>query len=108
MATYLYRLGRLAFRRRKLVLAIWLALVGLFGLGAATLSGPTSDDFAIPGTEAQQAQDLLAERFGDNSAGGAEARVVFAAPDGTRLTDPAGRAAVDRTVAAIRSGPHVA
>ena len=108
MATYLYRLGRLSFRRRKLVLAIWLAMLGLLGVGAATLSGPTSDDFAIPGTEAQQAQDLLGERFGESPAGGAEARVVFAAPAGEKLTDPANRAAVDRTVAALRTGPRVA
>ena len=64
MANLLYRLGRFSFYRRKLVLAIWLAILGLLGVGAATLSGPTSDDFAIPGTEAQQAQDLLNERFG--------------------------------------------
>ncbi|MGK5681452.1 MMPL family transporter [Actinoplanes sp. URMC 104] len=108
MATYLYRLGRLSFRRRKLVLAIWLAVLGLFGVGAATLSGPTSDDFAIPGTEAQQAQDLLGERFGESPAGGAEARVVFAAPTGEKLTDPQNRAAVGRTVAALRTGAQVA
>ncbi|MFI5894857.1 MMPL family transporter [Actinoplanes sp. NPDC051513] len=108
MATFLYRLGRLSYRRRKLVLAIWLAILGSLGVGAATLSGPTSDDFAIPGTEAQQAQDLLSERFGESPAGGAEARVVFAAPSGEKLTDPANRAAVDRTVAALRTGPQVA
>jgi RND superfamily putative drug exporter len=108
MATYLYRLGRLSFRHRKLVLAIWLAMLGLFGVGAATLSGPTSDDFAIPGTEAQQAQDLLAQRFGDSSAGGGEARVVFAAPAGERLTDPENRSAVNRTVADLKDGPQVA
>jgi RND superfamily putative drug exporter len=108
MATYLYRLGRLSFRRRKLVLAIWLAMLGLLGVGAATLSGPTSGDFTIPGTEAQQAQDLLAQRFGESPAGGAEARVVFAAPPGEKLTDPENRAAVGRTVAALRTGPQVA
>ncbi|WP_328475177.1 MMPL family transporter [Actinoplanes sp. NBC_00393] len=108
MATYLYRLGRLSFHRRKLVLAIWLAMLGLLGVGAATLSGPTSDDFTIPGTEAQQAQDLLGERFGESPAGGAGARVVFAAPAGEKLTDPDNRAAVGRTVAALRTGPQVA
>ncbi|WP_249998393.1 MMPL family transporter [Actinoplanes sp. M2I2] len=108
MATFLYRLGRLSFHRRKLVLAIWLAVLGMLGVGAATLSGPTSDDFTIPGTEAQQAQDLLGARFGESGAGGAEARVVFAAPPGEKLTDPQNRAVVGRTVAALRSGPQVA
>ncbi|GGK80262.1 MMPL family transporter [Mangrovihabitans endophyticus] len=102
MATYLYRLGKLSFRRRRLVVAIWLALIAAAGVGAATLSGPTADTFSIPGTEAQQAQDLLAQRFPQAGAGGAQARVVFAAPDGQKLTDPAHRAEVARTVAALR------
>ncbi|GID32478.1 MMPL family transporter [Paractinoplanes brasiliensis] len=108
MATYLYRLGRFSFHRRKLVLAIWLAMLGLLGVGALTLSGPTSDDFTIPGTEAQQAQDLLGERFGQSPGAGAEARVVFAAPPGEKLTDPANKDIVSRTVAALRAGPQVA
>jgi len=39
MATFLYRLGRLSFRRRRLVVAAWLMLLVAAGLGAATLSG---------------------------------------------------------------------
>ncbi|MEV4641044.1 MMPL family transporter [Actinoplanes sp. NPDC049548] len=108
MATYLYRLGRFSFRRRALVLTMWLALIAALGVGAATLSGPTSESFSIPGTEAQQAQDLLTERFPQAAAGGAQARVVFAAPAGQKLTDPANRAAVERTVAQLKTGAQVA
>jgi RND superfamily putative drug exporter len=108
MATYLYRLGRLSFRRRRLVLALWLALIAALGVGAFTLSGPTSNSFSIPGTEAQEAQDLLAERFPATGAGGAQARVVFAAPAGTKLTDAPNRAAVEATVADLRGGAQVA
>ncbi len=108
MATHLYRLGKLSFRRRKLVLALWLALIAVLGVGAATLSGPTAGSFTIPGTQAQEAQDLLAERFPQAGAGGAQARVVFAAPAGEKLTDPDNAAAVGRTVAALRSGAQVA
>ncbi|WP_123678916.1 MMPL family transporter [Couchioplanes caeruleus] len=107
MATYLYRLGRFAFRRRALVLTMWLALLAVLGVGAATLSGPTSESFSIPGTEAQQAQDLLADRFPQAGAGGAEARVVFAAPAGEKLTDPENRAAIEATVARLRTGARV-
>ncbi|GGQ62923.1 MMPL family transporter [Couchioplanes azureus] len=107
MATYLYRLGRFAFRRRALVLTMWLALLAVLGVGAATLSGPTAESFSIPGTEAQQAQDLLAERFPQAGAGGAEARVVFAAPAGEKLTDPENRAAIEATVARLRTGARV-
>ncbi|GAA3341349.1 MMPL family transporter [Amorphoplanes nipponensis] len=108
MATYLYRLGRFSFRRRRLVLALWLAALALLGVGAATLSGPTSDEFTIPGTEAQQAMDLLGQRFPGAGADGARARVVFAAPAGQKLTDDANRAAVARTVAELGRGAQVA
>ena len=42
MATALYKLGRMAFRRRKAVLAVWLVLLGGMFAAAATLSGPTT------------------------------------------------------------------
>ena len=108
MATYLYRLGRFSFRRRRLILALWLAALALLGVGAATLSGPTSDEFTIPGTEAQEAMDLLGQRFPGAGADGAQARVVFAAPAGEKLTDGPNRAAVAETVAELKRGAQVA
>ncbi|MEV0569829.1 MMPL family transporter [Dactylosporangium sp. NPDC050588] len=108
MATYLYRLGKLSFHRRKLVLVLWLALIAALGAGAATLSGPTAGSFEIPGTQAQEAQDLLAQRFPQAGAGGAQARVVFAAPAGQKLTDPGNAAALERTVTALKAGGRVA
>jgi RND superfamily putative drug exporter len=108
MATYLYRLGRFSFRRRRLILALWLATLALLGVGAATLSGPTSDEFSIPGTEAQEAIDLLGERFPGAAADGAQARVVFVAPAGQRLTDDANEAAIGRTVERLKTVADVA
>ncbi|MEU6646813.1 MMPL family transporter [Saccharomonospora sp. NPDC046836] len=108
MATYLYRLGRFAFRRRGLVASLWLALLIAAGAGAVTLSGPTSDAFSIPGTESQQAFDLLEERFPQSSADGATAQVVFQAPQGEALGDAANRDTIERTLAALRSAPQVA
>jgi len=108
MATYLYRLGRFSFRRRRLILALWLAALAILGVGAATLSGPTSNEFSIPGTEAQEAIDLLGQRFPGAGAGGAQARVVFAAPAGEKLTDEDNRAAIAQTVAQLKTGPQVA
>jgi hypothetical protein len=99
VATFLYRLGRFSYRRRGLVALIWLAMLVTAGVGAATLSGETSDSFEIPGTESQQAFDLLEERFPDApSADNTAARVVFAAPEGQSLTDPENRAIVDDAV----------
>ena len=63
MASFLYRLGRFAFRRRWLVVGLWLAVLAVTVTGAATLSRPTSDAFRIPGTPSQQVIDLLQERF---------------------------------------------
>jgi RND superfamily putative drug exporter len=108
MATYLYRLARLSYRRRRLVLALWLALLAAFGVAAATLSGPTSSSFSIPGTESQKAIDLLGEKFPQASAGGATARVVFAAPSGGTVTDQASRDTIAQTVAALKDAPQVA
>ncbi|TDE14093.1 MMPL family transporter [Jiangella asiatica] len=108
MATFLYRLGRFSYRRRRVVGAIWLALVILFGVGASTLSGPTSDSFSIPGTESQEALDLLDERFPGGNTDGAQARVVFAAPEGETLTDPQNQAAVEDVLAELATAPQVA
>ncbi|HVQ96373.1 MAG TPA: MMPL family transporter, partial [Mycobacteriales bacterium] len=108
MASYLYRLGRFAFRRRRLVAVLWLAVLGGVLAGAATLSGSTADAFRIPGTPSQQAIDLLGERFPEASAAGAVGRVVFAAPSGQALGDAANRAAIEGAVAELRQAPQVA
>ncbi|MEV6413483.1 MMPL family transporter [Kribbella sp. NPDC051718] len=108
MATYLYRLGRFAFRRRRLVVFIWLGLLAAGITGAATLSGPTANGFSIPGTESQRAIDLLDERFPQAGADGGTARIVFQAPPGGKLADPASTALVKSTLARIESAPQVA
>ncbi|MFE0652858.1 MMPL family transporter [Streptomyces sp. NPDC059534] len=104
MATFLYKLGRSAFRRRRLVALLWVALLAVAGIGAATAPVATSSSFSIPGTEAQRAFDLLEERFPGAGADGATARVVFKAPAGQKVTDPAHKAVVEETVAALKSG----
>ncbi|MFD7428199.1 MMPL family transporter [Streptomyces sp. NPDC059818] len=104
MATFLYKIGRLAFRRRRYVALIWVALLALAGFGAASASTATSSSFSIPGTEAQKAFDLLEQRFPAASADGATARVVFKAPDNEKMTDPANKADVKKITAQLKSG----
>jgi uncharacterized membrane protein YdfJ with MMPL/SSD domain len=96
MATYLYRLGGWAFTNRRKVLFGWLAILGVVIASAGAFSGQFSSKFEVPGTESQRAQDLLHEKY--PGAGGASARVVFAAPEGEKLTDPENKAAVMETV----------
>jgi putative drug exporter of the RND superfamily len=103
VATFLYKLGRSAFRRRRLVALLWVALLALAGVGAANASTATSSSFSVPGTEAQKAFDLLEERFPGGSADGATARVVFKTPDG-KMTDAANKAEVNKAVAALKAG----
>ncbi|MEU3411286.1 MMPL family transporter [Streptomyces sp. NPDC006658] len=108
MATFLYRIGRFAFRRRHFVALIWVALLTLAGVGAASAPTPGNTSFSIPGTEAQKAFDLLEQRFPGMSADGATARVVFKAPSGEKMTDAGNKAAVEKTVEELGGGPEVA
>lgn len=105
MATALYKLGRMAFRRRKAVLAVWLVLLGGMFAAAATLSGPTTDAATMPGTESQRAIDLLEQRL--PQANGASGRIVFAAPEGEQLTSGKRATAVADAAAAAAKAPGV-
>jgi len=107
MATFLYRLGRFSFRRRWTVMAAWILVLALAGLGAVTLSGSTSNSFSVPGTQSQKALDLLKERLPTSGADGATARVVFVAAQGATVTGPSAKVAVEQAVTRLQSLPHV-
>ncbi|MHC3470695.1 MMPL family transporter [Streptomyces sp. 7R007] len=108
MATFLYRLGRFAFRRRHFVALFWVALLTLVGVAAASAPAAGSTSFSIPGTEAQKAFDLLDQRFPGSSSDGATARVVFKAPAGEKMTDAGNKATVEKTVRELADGSEVA
>ncbi|TQJ53669.1 MMPL family transporter [Streptomyces sp. NBC_00080] len=107
MATFLYKLGRLAFRRRHFVALIWVALLTLAGVGAASAPAAGTTSFSIPGVEAQKAFDLLEQRFPGASADGGTGRIVFKAPEGQKMTDTANRATVEKTVDTLGDGSEV-
>jgi RND superfamily putative drug exporter len=87
------------------VLGAWLlALVAVVAVGQGR-QHDTSDDFSIPGTDAQRAVTILQERFPAQN--NATANVVFHAPSGT-LSSPADQAAITATTTALKSVPHVA
>ncbi|MFC8898298.1 MMPL family transporter [Streptomyces cinereoruber] len=93
MASRLYAWARWMVRRRRWVIATWILLLAVVGGLGATLSGKTSTQFTIPGVEAQEAQDLLKEKF--PPAAGGVVRIVVAAPEGRTVTDPEQRKALD-------------
>ncbi|MEW1718270.1 MMPL family transporter [Streptomyces sp. NPDC093109] len=108
MATYLYLIGRWAFRRRRLVSCLWLTALVLAGVAAATAPVAEEGDFSMPGTESQKAFDLLDERFPQSNSQGAEARLVFQAPDGQRVTAKENKAAVEEAIGSLDKGGQVA
>ncbi|WP_043217144.1 MMPL family transporter [Streptomyces sp. 351MFTsu5.1] len=108
MAEFLYRVGRLAFRRRWYVALVWAAVLAAVGLGALKAPGAADEGFSMPGIESQKAFDLMEERFPGASADGATARVVFVAPKGEKVTAAGHRKAVESAVADLADGSQVA
>lgn len=109
MATFLYRVGRLAFRRRWYVALMWAAVLAVVGPAGVTAPAASDDDWSMPGIESQKAFDLMEERFpGGDAADGAAARVVFVAPEGEKVTASAPRAAVEAAVKDLADGAQVA
>ncbi|MFI2565916.1 MMPL family transporter [Paenarthrobacter sp. NPDC018779] len=79
MASLLYRLGKFSYRRRWLVISLWLAVLVAVGGSAAAFHGTMSNNFTIPGTETQRMADKLKEALPASSGGSAS--VVFDAGD---------------------------
>ncbi|TQN40774.1 RND superfamily putative drug exporter [Blastococcus colisei] len=97
MATLLARLGRGSYRHRGLVSVAWLAVLGAVVALLLTVGSSFDDEFTIPGSESQDALDQLDEA--SPGAGGASAQIVFVAPDGATVADPAFAAAIQEVVA---------
>ncbi|MFE9609933.1 MMPL family transporter [Streptomyces sp. NPDC006012] len=109
MATFLYRIGRAAFQRRRLVVLLWALALGLMGAAAASGSGPRNSTITLPGTEAQQANDLLAKKFPAMGVQHATARIVVRAPGGEKIGSAANKKALDAALAEVkRSSGHIA
>lgn len=85
MSRLLYRIGRAAALRPWVTIGLWLAvLVTMLGL-AITWGGTPNDNYRIPDSSSQRANDMLTEKFPDRA--GAEARLVVRAPSGTLSED---------------------
>jgi RND superfamily putative drug exporter len=107
MASLLYRIARAAFRRRRLVLALWLAAAAatIACMAAFGGAGKINQTFTVPGSQSQQALDRMKQEF--PAASGTSAQIVFTVPAGQRVTDPAAERAMASVLAAAAKAPEV-
>jgi putative drug exporter of the RND superfamily len=104
VSVLLYRVARWCFRRRGLVVAVWLAVVAAIVAIAQLSGGKTTDALTIPGTESQRMVSVLEQKL--PAASGASTQVVFAVHDG-KITDARYRAAIDGAVQQLGRAPQV-
>jgi putative drug exporter of the RND superfamily len=81
MTTLLHRIARSASRSWRRSLAIAALVLVVLGVLAGTAGGQFTDEFSVPGTESQQALDLLEDRF--PAAANEGATVVFYTDEGS-------------------------
>ncbi|MEV6215672.1 MMPL family transporter [Nocardia sp. NPDC051833] len=102
MSVYLYRWGKLAFRRKWIVLPVWLVCFLILGALGAQLQKPMTDDFSMPNLPSERATEILDKHFPGMSEAFAFDAVtgtyVIGAPAGQKLTDPANRQAIDALI----------
>ncbi|GAA1641342.1 MULTISPECIES: MMPL family transporter [Brevibacterium] len=105
MSTFLYALGRRAFRQPVRFIALWLVILGLVAAGVAAFAEDFDDDFTLPGSEAQVALDAMKATFPE--AAGTSASVIVVAPDGQSVTDPDYRDGIEQAVDDLGELPNV-
>ncbi len=79
----------------------WIGIIVVLVVLVATVGGSLRDKFEIPGSETQNATDLIESQFASEQ--GAVLNAVFAAPEGQKLDTPARRAAIEKAVARLKS-----
>jgi uncharacterized membrane protein YdfJ with MMPL/SSD domain len=100
----LHALGRFCARWPLAALGVWAALAAVVVGLVVAYGTETSNDLALPGTESQQVQDLLTERFPPQQNGANP--IVFHVDHG-KLTDHANQQAIKDAVKGLRGAPHV-
>src|SRR6195952_4260814 len=78
-------LARWAFRHRRIVLGIWIALLIGIGVVNGAVGAAYNDDFKLPATESKQALDILQRDF--PAVSGQSGQIVLHARSGS-LRDP--------------------
>ncbi|MFF0457111.1 MMPL family transporter [Nocardia africana] len=104
MSVYLYRWGKFAFRRKWIVLPVWLLIFVIVGAVGVGLKKQSQDDFNMPNLPSQKATDILDREFPGQSAAfkfdAVTGTYVVAATHG-KLTDPENHQALTALVQKI-------
>ncbi|MFF0489321.1 MMPL family transporter [Nocardia sp. NPDC004068] len=102
MSVYLYRWGKFAYRRKWIVLPVWILLFLILATLGNRLQKPMTNDFTIPNLPSERATEILDRHFPGMSQslefGAVTGTYVIAAPAGQKLTDPENHAAIQGLV----------
>jgi uncharacterized membrane protein YdfJ with MMPL/SSD domain len=104
MAKALYRVGRLCAGHPRYVLLAWIVLAAVLLGVKAQIGSLTSNNQTLPGTQSQQAADLLAANFPPQQNGSSP--IVFHVGNG-KITDKASKDAVESSYQALLKAPDV-
>jgi RND superfamily putative drug exporter len=106
----LERFARVMVRRRRRVVAAWVVALAAVAVAAGTVGADHRVDYTMPGSGSARAQELLAERFPEQSGGSVQLVVEATGPGGVAAPAVAGhiaalqeRAAAVDHVAAVRT-----
>src|SRR5436305_14152982 len=98
-------LGHVIYRRRWAVLVAGLVFMAVSGiLGTSVFGSLKSGGYENPGAEAQQVAQTLSKQLGRDDR---TLLVLFTSKDGSAVSDPTYKQAVDATLAMIKGQPSV-
>ena len=98
-------LARWCSRHRRLVIVGWIVVAIVATVAAQAVGRSYATNYSLPGTQSQQALDLLQHNFGAQS--GDKDTLVFHVSNGT-IDSPSVRAAMVPILAKVARFPHVA
>ena len=98
------KVTRWCIDHRRRVFVAWLVVAVVATIVAGAVGRNYSTNFSLPGTESQDARDLLTREFPAQS--GDVDTVVFHTSSGT-IDDPAVRSAIEKLLAQVSKDPHV-
>ena len=83
------------------VVLSWVGIIAVLFVTVIAFGGSLRDEFEIPGSDTQKATDLIEAEFASEQGG--VLNIVFAAPEGERVTTPERRAAIARAIRELKS-----